>query len=74
LSLIAVELKKCSQGRKHEVMGKENNRNEEEVKFPGSIYHSLTQVLPYLGNKRITNWGHKLDSTACPDTYRVLLG
>lgn len=54
--------------------GAEKNRNKEEIKFSRSIYHSQTQVLLYLENKRITNWGHKLDSIAPPDTHKVLQG
>lgn len=48
---------------------KKRNRNEEEIEFPGSIASSQIQVLLHLGYKRITNWGHKLDSTAPPGTY-----
>lgn len=47
---------------------KKRNRNGEEIEFSGSIASLQTQIPLLLGNKRITNWGHKLNSTAPPDT------
>lgn len=50
---------------------KKRNRNEEEIEFHESTTSTQIQVLLHLGYQRITNWGHKLDSTALPGIYEM---
>lgn len=61
-------------GGRYGVIEKKRNRNEEEIEFHESITSTQIQVLLHLGYKRITNWGHKLDSTALPGIYECSSG